>query len=243
MNEEYDFVILKPPLDDVLEHHGVKGMKWGIRKQKISLGLNRARRKINTGVSQISKSRNTNYAKKAKNRKGYSAKDYAKYRKKGMSHTQAIAAAKKARKIKIAAVVTAAAAITIGVLVARKHNIKVQDAKRLANQTGDTKALEKQLREQTKAQANAWKNYKFDDVDHYARAKRGALEQKWTQAVKAAGGDQTKVDPKKIKVSGNDIKKYAHNVTQMQNEAARRVEARKLKNVVKAGAKRWWNGR
>ena len=30
----YDGVMMKPDLDDVLEHHGVKGMKWGFRKQK-----------------------------------------------------------------------------------------------------------------------------------------------------------------------------------------------------------------
>lgn len=33
----YDYIILKPPLDDYLEHHGVKGMRWGHRKQKYSV--------------------------------------------------------------------------------------------------------------------------------------------------------------------------------------------------------------
>lgn len=33
----HDYVILKPPLDDFLEHHGVKGMRWGHRKQKYSV--------------------------------------------------------------------------------------------------------------------------------------------------------------------------------------------------------------
>lgn len=239
MPEEYDYVITKPPLDDVLEHHGVKGQKWGIRKQRPVLGL--ARRRVNTGVASA-KSRLSKYTKNSKKRKGYSSKDYKKYRKRGMNHNQAIEAAKRDRKKKIAAVAIGAAALTIGVLAARKHNIKIQEAKRLANRTGDTNALEKQLKERAKKEASAWKEYKFDNADHYARAKRGALEQKWTEAVKKAGGDQTKVDPSKIKVSGNEVKKYAHKVTEMTKQASERAEARKLKNRVKSGAKRWWNG-
>lgn len=32
---EYDGVILKPDLDEALEHYGVLGMKWGRRKQRV----------------------------------------------------------------------------------------------------------------------------------------------------------------------------------------------------------------
>lgn len=241
MNEEYDFVITKPPLDDVLEHHGVKGQKWGVRKQRPILGM--ARRRVNTGLGILQKSRTSKYTKNAKKRKGYSAKDYSKYRKKGMSHAQAIKAAKSARKKKVAAVAIGAAALTIGVLAARNRNIKLNEAKRLANQSSDTKALEKQLREKTKKAANAWKDYKFDNVDHYESAKKGALKQKYTEAVRAAGGKQETVDLKKIKVSGNDIKKYAAKQAQLAEEARQRGEARKFKNRAKAAAKNWWNGR
>ena len=35
----YDYVINKPPLEeDFLEHHGVKGMRWGIRKAEKGAG-------------------------------------------------------------------------------------------------------------------------------------------------------------------------------------------------------------
>ena len=30
----YDGIITKPPLEDVLEHHGIKGMRWGHRKSR-----------------------------------------------------------------------------------------------------------------------------------------------------------------------------------------------------------------
>ena len=241
MPEEYDYVITKPPLDEFLEHHGVKGQKWGIRKQKPTLGL--ARRSVNTGtVSAPQQSSTSKYTRNAKKRKGYSAKDYSKYRKQGMSHTQAISAAKKSRKKKIAAVAIGAAALTVGVLAARKHNINTQNAKRLASQTGDTRALEKQLKANAKKAQNAWKDYKFDNADHYAKAKQGAWQQKYTEAVKKAGGRQQDVDLKKIKVSGNDVKKYAHRMSEMAKETAERAESRKLKNRVKRGAQRWWNG-
>ena len=34
MNEFYDYVITKPELEDALAHYGVKGMRWGHRKNK-----------------------------------------------------------------------------------------------------------------------------------------------------------------------------------------------------------------
>ena len=40
----YDGVVIKPDLDDLLEHHGVKGQKWGIRKAFTTLGNRSAQR-------------------------------------------------------------------------------------------------------------------------------------------------------------------------------------------------------
>lgn len=232
MSDEYDGIIEKPSLDE-LYHHGVKGQKWGIRKQRPTLGL--ARRRIRTGSAS---SRISKYTRNPRKRKGYSSKDYQKYKSRGISHAKAVEYAKRDRKKKIAAVAIGAAALTIGVLAARKHNIKIQEAKRLANQTGDTKALERQLKEKVKKQANAWKDYKFDNVDHYETAKKGAYLQKYQEAVRNAHGKQETVDLKKIKVNGNDVKKYAYNQQRLLNEATARANSKKLKNR----AKRWWNG-
>ena len=33
----YDGVVIKPDIDDLLEHHGVKGQKWGHRKKRTPL--------------------------------------------------------------------------------------------------------------------------------------------------------------------------------------------------------------
>ena len=46
----YDGVIIKPSLDDVLEHHGVKGMKWGIRKRRVAPGVLKRRSKADYAV-------------------------------------------------------------------------------------------------------------------------------------------------------------------------------------------------
>lgn len=54
----YDGIMIKPELDDLLEHHGVKGQKWGIRKQRPTLGL--ARRRVRTVSSKV------NYATEGK---------------------------------------------------------------------------------------------------------------------------------------------------------------------------------
>ena len=34
MDEFYDYIITKPNMEDILEHHGVKGMRWGHRKER-----------------------------------------------------------------------------------------------------------------------------------------------------------------------------------------------------------------
>lgn len=40
----YDGVMIKPDIDDLLEHHGVKGQKWGIRKAITRMGNRNAQR-------------------------------------------------------------------------------------------------------------------------------------------------------------------------------------------------------
>lgn len=43
---EYDGIILKPDLDEAIEHYGVLGMKWGVRKAEKNAG-ERTRQAIN----------------------------------------------------------------------------------------------------------------------------------------------------------------------------------------------------
>ncbi len=53
---EYDGVILKPDLDEALEHYGVLGMKWGIRKDLALRGeiSKKRRKKIEKAISKAS---------------------------------------------------------------------------------------------------------------------------------------------------------------------------------------------
>lgn len=82
----YDGVIIKPSLDDVLEHHGIKGMRWGHRKQRIKKGR----------------------------RRRYSIKTYEKYKKAGMTDEQAQKEAE--RKRKVAKVTAIAAGLTLAAI-------------------------------------------------------------------------------------------------------------------------------
>lgn len=50
----YDYIASKPPLDEVLEHYGVMGMKWGVRKQPETKGGIKKRKKL-TNKQKIEK--------------------------------------------------------------------------------------------------------------------------------------------------------------------------------------------
>lgn len=42
--KSYDGVVIKPDIDDTLEHYGVKGQKWGVRKAIQRMGYKNAQR-------------------------------------------------------------------------------------------------------------------------------------------------------------------------------------------------------
>ena len=53
-------------LNDHLEHHGVKGMKWGVRKQRPSSGARRTSRASEPRTRKVQKTRSPSYKKPAK---------------------------------------------------------------------------------------------------------------------------------------------------------------------------------
>ena len=188
MSDEYDGIIEKPSLDE-LYHHGVKGQKWGIRKQRPTLGL--ARRRVSTGSTS---SRTSKYTRNPRKRKGYSSKDYQKYKSRGISHAKAVEYAKRDRKKKIAKIVIGAAAIKKG------------------KATNDTALFEKRYQQNLQKQANAWKDFKFKDDKHYAAVRTALLNQKLMEAEQKAG---KRLDLSSIKVTGEELRKHGYRLQQL----------------------------
>ena len=71
----YDGVILKPDLDEALEHYGVLGMKWGHRKKR-PVSLLKGRRNYTRTESKKAMNEINSYYKKAKAGKGLKTRSY-----------------------------------------------------------------------------------------------------------------------------------------------------------------------
>jgi hypothetical protein len=169
--EGYDGLILKPELnEDLLMHFGIKGMRWGHRKARpVSLSSRRGTRSSGDAAKRKPK-------KAKKQRKGYSMAQYDKYRAQGMSHDQAVSAARDHRRKTIRNIAIGAAAVTVAALVARKVYNSGFNLKGLSQQQVYEKRLAKA------AARKDYKNFKFKNQADYLRAKESAVQTEWMKA-------------------------------------------------------------
>lgn len=169
--EGYDGLITKPELNtDLLMHYGVKGMHWGQRKARpVSLGIRRGIRSSGNVTKKKPK-------KAAKPNKGYSMAQYDKYRAQGMSHDQAVSAARNHRRKTIRNIVIGAAAVTVAALAAHKVYSSGFNLKGLSQQQVYEKRLAKA------AARKDYKNFKFKNQADYLRAKESAVQTEWMKA-------------------------------------------------------------
>ena len=64
--EQGTFDVVDDFLNDHLEHHGIKGMKWGVRKPRSSSGASPASRASGPRTRKVQKTRSPSYKKPAK---------------------------------------------------------------------------------------------------------------------------------------------------------------------------------
>lgn len=199
--EGYDGLITKPELNtDLLMHYGVKGMHWGQRKARpVSLGIRRGIRSSGNITKKKPK-------KAAKPNKGYSMAQYDKYRAQGMSHDQAVSAARDHRRKIIRNIAIGAAAVTVAALAAHKVYSSGFNLKGLSQ----AQVYEKRLNKKINKQNYINKNFKFKNQNDYMRAKAAAGETEWMKA-KNKGNTGSAADFIKY-VDEDTIKRYGKEI-------------------------------
>ena len=191
--EEYNGLTTKPELnEELLMHYGVPGMKWGVRKARpVSLGLRR-RGTASSGKIVKSKPKVTKVKKK-----GYSKKQYNKYRSQGMSHTQAEAAAREHRKKVVKGVVVGAAALTLTGLAAHKMYKSGFNLKGKSQQ----KVFEERIAKE--AARKDYHNFKFKNQKDYMYAKTAAVNTEYLR-----NGKKGDINEYAKYIDEDTIKKY-----------------------------------
>lgn len=223
-----------PSYDEYLEHFGIPGMKWGHRKQPIRTGTGRgrkfgsldARRKVTS--SRFSGQAVQKPKKVKKKHKGYSEKTYKKFKQQGMTHAQAVDAAKKSRRKKIAGLAVGAAAIGLTALAVKsKYNTPRRGETQI--QMYERRAREKRIKEDKKAA-----NFKFSNQKHYQAVKNQVMNDKLAKAqrenpIKVLDGivGSTRiyknvpghVDPNSIKITEDEVRRAGYRQKQLRKAA------------------------
>ena len=171
--------------NNYIAHHGVKGMKWGIRNDPI-----RTHRK----KGSIKKKKKITY-------KGYSNKQYQKYKNQGMDDMQAIKAAKDRRKKTIRNIAIGAAALTLTAIAAKKMYDSGFNLKGMSQREVFEKRAAK-IAEKTN-----YKNFKFKNRRDYEAAKLSAAKTEFMKAI--SKGNQGKFEDFYKWVDEDTIKRYA----------------------------------
>lgn len=171
----YDYVIEKPSLDDALIHYGIRGMRWGHRKQV---------------------QRQVRVARPRRQHRGYSQKSYEKYRQTGMTHNEAVTAAKNKRKKVIAGIIAGAA--IAGATAYGVHSVKSK------NQVNYWENKSKKAEAKRQKKMN---NFKFRSLNEYNAAK-DSLTKKAEQDYKA--GKRNKVE-----ITDGELRRYGYRTREL----------------------------
>lgn len=108
--------------EKIIAHYGVKGMRWGVRNEDKEIANARYRSRQQKSNEEYSKIRKSNISR-------FEEKDFARYKKQGMTTKDARLRARKSRNMKAALIVAGVAGVTLASIRAKKiMNYKYVDS-------------------------------------------------------------------------------------------------------------------